>query len=67
MYKAGDPSDPTNLHPIALTFVVGETLQKIPYSGKVWQGESLAGGKFDEFDESFMIRQTKTIQSSTFN
>ena len=25
------------------------------------------GGKFDEFGESSMIRQTKTIQISTYN
>ena len=29
----------------------------IPYSGKVWRG-----GKFGEFDESTMIRQTKIIR-----
>ena len=29
--------------------------------------ESLVGGKFGEFGESWMIRQTKTIQLSTYN
>jgi len=27
----------------------------------------LAGRKFDEFGKSFLIRQTKTIQISTYN
>ena len=33
----------------------------IPYSGK------FGGGKFGEFGELFVIRQTKTIQLSTYN
>ena len=31
------------------------------------QQESLAGGKFGECGESSVIRQTKTIQISTYN
>ena len=34
---------------------------KIPYSGK------FGGGKFGDFGESSVIRQTKTIQISTYN
>jgi len=33
------------------------------YSGKVWQGESLV----NQFGESSLIRQTKTIQISIYN
>ena len=35
---------------------------QILYSRNVWPG-----GKFGEFSESFMIRQTKTIQISNYN
>jgi len=36
------------------------------YLYTVWQ-ESLAVRKFDEFGKSSLIRQTKTIQISTYN
>ena len=42
--------------------IQSDLYEDIPYSGKVWQG-----GKFGEFGESSMIRQTSTIQLSTNN
>ena len=39
----------------------------IPYSGKVWKGESLEGRKFGKFGKSSVIPQTKTIQISSYN
>ena len=42
-------------------------LQVLPYKYTYHIAEKFDGGKFDEFGKSSVIRQTKTIQISTYD